>query len=114
MTVFNQKDQRIARESVIQEFVVNQGTIGNGFEFQGIGVDGPVFANEIGETIVLKVIAKKEVGIFNELIMEKDEKEVAAIARAEASKAKKERNIAAKAKAKAKAEAEATEVVSAV
>ena len=105
--MFTQAQMREVRERVIGEFIAEGGVIGGSFEFQGVGVDGPIFADAEGRTIVLKVIAKKEVGIFEDLIAEKAEKEAAAIARSEAAKAKK-------AKREAKAKAEESEVVSAV
>ena len=109
MTTFTQKEMRIAREKVIGEFIADGATIGGEFEFQGIGVDGPIFADATGRTIVLKVIAKKEIGIFEDLIAEKAEKEAAAVARAEEAKAKKAKREAKAAKAEVETEVE-TEV----
>lgn len=91
---FTLKDRTNARKEIIAALAELELGIA-GFEVVGVGVDGPILANSLGQTVVLKVIAKKELGAFNELLTEAEDKAKAAEERAKAKSAK-----VAKAKAK--------------
>lgn len=68
----------------------------NQFAYVGRGVDGLIFADEDGTTVVAKIIVKKEIGIFDELIGEYNDREDARIAREKALAEKKELALAKK------------------